>query len=89
MTEIGVNIKVVGLFSLAQAPWTFKFFWSPLMDRYPLPWSILKYDTSMDGYVVPIEKSTLEKAPRYASDSRPDYDDEYGREVYGYYGANW
>ena len=38
MTEIGVNIKVVGLFSLAQAPWTFKFFWSPLMDRYPLPW---------------------------------------------------
>ncbi len=38
MTEIGVNIKVVGLFTLAQAPWTFKFFWSPLMDRYPLPW---------------------------------------------------
>jgi PAT family beta-lactamase induction signal transducer AmpG len=38
MTEIGVDIKVVGLFSLAQAPWTFKFFWSPLMDRYPLPW---------------------------------------------------
>jgi PAT family beta-lactamase induction signal transducer AmpG len=38
MTEVGVDIKVVGLFTLAQAPWTFKFFWSPLMDRYPLPW---------------------------------------------------
>jgi PAT family beta-lactamase induction signal transducer AmpG len=35
---VGVDIKVVGLFTLAQAPWTFKFFWSPLMDRYPLPW---------------------------------------------------
>jgi len=38
MTEAGIDIKVVGLFTLAQAPWTFKFFWSPLMDRYPLPW---------------------------------------------------
>ena len=37
MRSIGVDIRVVGLFSLAQAPWTFKFLWSPLMDRYPLP----------------------------------------------------
>ncbi len=34
MRSIGVDIKVVGLFSLAQAPWTFKFLWSPLMDRF-------------------------------------------------------
>jgi PAT family beta-lactamase induction signal transducer AmpG len=33
----GVDIKIVGLFTLAQAPWSFKFLWSPLMDRYPLP----------------------------------------------------
>ena len=25
---------MVGLITLAQAPWTFKFLWSPLMDRY-------------------------------------------------------
>jgi MFS transporter, PAT family, beta-lactamase induction signal transducer AmpG len=37
MTQAGVDIKVVGLFTLAQAPWSFKFLWSPLMDRYPLP----------------------------------------------------
>src|SRR4029453_7422704 len=37
MTRAGVDIKVVGLFTLAQAPWSFKFLWSPLMDRYPLP----------------------------------------------------
>jgi PAT family beta-lactamase induction signal transducer AmpG len=30
----GVNIKTIGLFSLAQAPWTFKFLWAPLMDRW-------------------------------------------------------
>jgi hypothetical protein len=28
-------------------------------------------------------------APRYADDRRPDYDDEYGRTVYDYYGVGW
>jgi PAT family beta-lactamase induction signal transducer AmpG len=37
MTQVGVDIKVVGLFTLAQAPWSFKFLWSPLMDRFPPP----------------------------------------------------
>jgi MFS transporter, PAT family, beta-lactamase induction signal transducer AmpG len=37
MTSIGVDIKVVGLFTLAQAPWSFKVLWAPLVDRYPLP----------------------------------------------------
>jgi PAT family beta-lactamase induction signal transducer AmpG len=34
LTYRGVDIRTVGLFSLAQAPWTFKFLWSPLLDRY-------------------------------------------------------
>jgi PAT family beta-lactamase induction signal transducer AmpG len=34
LTYRGVDIKTVGLFSLAQAPWSFKFLWSPLMDRF-------------------------------------------------------
>ncbi len=34
MARVGVDIKVIGLFTLAQAPWSFKFLWSPLMDRY-------------------------------------------------------
>jgi PAT family beta-lactamase induction signal transducer AmpG len=37
LTQAGVDIKLVGLFTLAQAPWSFKFVWSPLMDRYPPP----------------------------------------------------
>ena len=34
LKKSGVDIRVVGLITLAQAPWTFKFLWSPLMDRY-------------------------------------------------------
>ncbi|HXB53766.1 MAG TPA: MFS transporter [Vicinamibacteria bacterium] len=37
MARAGVDIKVIGLFGLAQAPWTFKLLWSPSMDAYPLP----------------------------------------------------
>src|SRR2546425_530743 len=38
MASTGVSISVVGLITLAQAPWAFKVLWSPLMDRYPPPW---------------------------------------------------
>jgi PAT family beta-lactamase induction signal transducer AmpG len=37
MRDIGVDIRVVGLITLAQAPWTFKVLWAPLMDRFVPP----------------------------------------------------
>lgn len=55
-------------------------------DRYPLPWSILKYDTNQGGYVVPLDKSQLERAPRYAEDAQPEYTNDYGREIDRYWG---
>jgi sporulation protein YlmC with PRC-barrel domain len=58
-------------------------------DRYPLPWSMLKYDTGVEGYVVPVSKSQLENAPSYSTTETPDYSDEYGRKVHDYYGVNW
>ena len=58
-------------------------------NRYPVPWSLLEYNTSRGGYVVPINKDTLDGAPRYEEDHRPDYDDQYGRTVYDYYGVGW
>ena len=58
-------------------------------DRYPLPWSMLKYDTAVEGYVVPVSKSQLENAPRYAPTETPEYSDEYGHKVHDYYGVNW
>lgn len=58
-------------------------------DRYPLPWNMLKYDTALEGYMVPLDKGRLEQAPRYAEDAEPDYDPEYNRKVYGYWGVDW
>ena len=55
-------------------------------DRYPIPWNMLKYDTSQDGYVVPLDKATLDGAPRYADSSVTDYDDNYTSTVNKYYG---
>jgi len=32
-----VDLKTIGLFALIQFPYTWKFLWSPLLDRYVLP----------------------------------------------------
>jgi PAT family beta-lactamase induction signal transducer AmpG len=37
MRSIGVDIKLIGLFSLIQLPWSLKYIWSPIMDRYTPP----------------------------------------------------
>lgn len=34
LTERGISIKVIGLIALVGLPYTFKFVWSPLFDRY-------------------------------------------------------
>ncbi|GAB4165473.1 MAG: AmpG family muropeptide MFS transporter [Rhodocyclaceae bacterium] len=34
----GLDLKTIGLFALIQFPYTWKFVWSPLADRYALPW---------------------------------------------------
>ena len=33
----GVGLKEIGLFTLIGLPYTWKFFWSPVLERYPLP----------------------------------------------------
>jgi len=33
----GIGLKEIGLFALIQFPYTWKFLWSPLVDRYALP----------------------------------------------------
>ncbi|MGQ3051015.1 MAG: PRC-barrel domain-containing protein [Roseateles sp.] len=58
-------------------------------DRFPLPWSMLTYDTEKDGYVVNLDMEQLRSGPHYAKEDRPDYSDEYGRGVYDHYGAHW
>ena len=58
-------------------------------DRYPLPWHTLKYDVNHGGYIVSLAKEQLERAPKYAHDTTPEYTDDYGRRVYEYYGVPW
>jgi PAT family beta-lactamase induction signal transducer AmpG len=38
MRNSGIDIRIVGMVTLAHAPWTFKMLWSPLMDRFAPPW---------------------------------------------------
>ena len=56
-------------------------------NYYPLPWSMLRYDTNVGGYVVNLDKKMLEGAPSYERRARIDWDDqEWGRRVHDYYG---
>ncbi|HSD59402.1 MAG TPA: MFS transporter [Burkholderiales bacterium] len=38
MAVEGVDITTIGLFTLVGLPYTWKFLWAPLMDRYVPPW---------------------------------------------------
>ena len=37
MSSESVDLSIIGLFSLVALPYTLKFLWSPLLDRYSLP----------------------------------------------------
>jgi PAT family beta-lactamase induction signal transducer AmpG len=34
----GISLKTIGAMALIQFPYTWKFLWAPLLDRYALPW---------------------------------------------------
>jgi hypothetical protein len=46
---------------------------------------MLRYDTEKGGYVIDLTKEQLEEAPKHGSEF-PEYDHNYGREVFAYYG---
>lgn len=52
---------------------------------HPLPWNVLTYDVSQGGYVVDLDKDTLQGGPSYKSGDEPTYNRAYGEEIYGYY----
>lgn len=56
-------------------------------DNYPLPWNMLTYDTNHGGYVIDLDKSLLENAPRYSNENEPAYDRDYERSINDYYGT--
>ena len=58
---------------------------------YPVPWSLLDYDENKGGYVVPLDKSRIEKAPAYDLKDLTKHDGSMGNireETYNYYNIN-
>ncbi len=55
-------------------------------DYYPLPWSQLKYDTSLGGYRTNLTEEQLKGAPKFSRSNEWDWSDRSNdRKVYGYY----
>ena len=55
---------------------------------HPLPWSRLRYDTNLGGYIVDIKESELEDAPSYPVGTEPAWGDpDYERKLRDYYGV--
>ena len=53
---------------------------------YPLPFSLLQFDSVRDRYVVTVDKRMLEGGPSWASNA-PVFDQAYADRVAGYYGV--
>jgi hypothetical protein len=58
-------------------------------DYYPVPWAALDYDEDQGGYVIDIDKDTLQSAPRYAANETPRFTKEYGSQVDTAYGVEY
>jgi sporulation protein YlmC with PRC-barrel domain len=57
-------------------------------DYYPVPWSALKYDTNMGGYVTGITKDSLQSAPSFKRDADPGWGDrDFETKLHGFYGV--
>ena len=54
-------------------------------DYYPVPWSMLDYDTNLGGYRVSLTKDQLDRAPKYTKSTDWKWNRENDRRVYDYY----
>ena len=56
---------------------------------FPLPWAALTYDPERGGYVVDVDRDTLDRAPSFAPGEDPFRDPEHRRNVFGFDGFNY
>lgn len=52
---------------------------------HPIPWNVLHYDVSKNGYVAPLDRDQLMKAPSYDKHELGDTGEGRREEVYTYY----
>ena len=55
---------------------------------YPVPWSMLRYDTNLGGYRVNLTKNQLEQAPKFNTSQGWNWSRENDQRVYSYYDAD-
>ena len=57
-------------------------------DYYPLPWSLLTYNTRLEGYEINVSEQQLKGAPKFSRHENWDWSDQSrGKQVYDYYGV--
>jgi hypothetical protein len=58
-------------------------------ESYPLPWSVLTYNTNLGGYEVNVTDEQLKGAPKYSRDDSwwEKSDSNRDSAIYGYWGA--
>src|SRR5262245_20314178 len=57
---------------VAYAVMSFGGFLGLAHSHYPIPWSALKYDTNLQGYLTGITEAQLKDAPEFSDDSWSD-----------------
>ncbi|HEU4549181.1 MAG TPA: PRC-barrel domain-containing protein [Rhizomicrobium sp.] len=58
---------------------------------YPVPWSMLDYSKDRGGYVVPLDKESIKRAPAYELKDLTQHDGSLGsirEQTYSYYNVN-
>ncbi len=69
MTIEGVDIRTIGVFALVGLPYTLKFLWSPVMDRFVPPWLgrrrgwILPLQLALMGAIAVMSSRSPQSAP--------------------------
>jgi hypothetical protein len=56
-------------------------------DYYPVPWSMLTYDTNLGGYRTNISRQQLDAAPKYTDSTGWNWNRQNDQRVYDYYRA--
>lgn len=74
---------------VAYAVLSFGGVWGLGSEYYPMPWSGLRYDEDLDGFRIGLTKEQVENGPKYDPNEGYDWTHENGRQIHGYYGAEY
>ena len=70
---------------VAYAVLSFGGFFGVGAEHYPVPWSMLKYDEELGGYITPITKEQLKNAPKFGESDTWNGDEDQVTLIESYY----